>query len=742
MLTTSPRSNVVSRAPRRFAVSLLLHLAAFLMPASALALAGRVLLPDGTPASGSQISIQGTPGSVRADAGGRFSIDPRSEPPFLIVVVGPRGEIYTSVVAERHADALEIQLEPALRESVTVTSGVAPNIEAPPAAATSVIGREDLEERGPEHLADTLVRTAGVQIRGEGAPAVPILRGLGGGRTLILVDDARVTAERRAGPSATFLDPFALASVEVARGPGSVAYGSEALGGVIHARPRDPVAGAQGLRYESSASFEGRPLRSAGLEYTRDAGSGALLALVHARRGEDGEAGNGARIPNSAFADHGASVRFALPARRGFFRASLTLDRAHDVGAPAADATVTRAYYPTEESRRLTLSWDATPSRAFTTVEIRAALGSYDITTNRERLPNATTTRQIASAVVTANDLLLRAAATRATGRARLQAGLDLNSRFNLHATGMTESFDAGDTPLGRVTELSVENARKRDLGLFAICDWSVATNWALSAGARVDRIDTANRGGFFGDRSRDDTALSGQTALTWAPLPALSIALQAASGYRDPTLSDRYFRGVSGRGFVVGNPDLRPERSLQFDTAVRWERARHSLALLAYHYRIRNLVERFRNGADYNFRNRGVAEVRGLEIEAAMPLRRRFSVLANASVARGAALSDGAPLDDIAAPNAHLALHWAGTRASAFIHGFFFARDNRPGPVEVARPGYATMDLGVGWRISQQAEIRLHGRNVTDRAYAGSADANASFAPGRSVAVSVNGRL
>jgi len=48
---------------------------------------------------------------------------------------------------------------------------------------------------------------------------VPALRGLARGRTLILVDGARVTAERRAGPSATFVDPASLASLEVLRGP-------------------------------------------------------------------------------------------------------------------------------------------------------------------------------------------------------------------------------------------------------------------------------------------------------------------------------------------------------------------------------------------------------------------------------------------------------------------------------------------------------------------------------------------
>ena len=40
----------------------------------------------------------------------------------------------------------------------------------------------------------------------------------------------------------------------------------------------------------------------------------------------------------------------------------------------------------------------------------------------------------------------------------------------------------------------------------------------------------------------------------------------QVARGFRDPILSDRFYRGPVGRGFIEGNPDLKPETSLQFD--------------------------------------------------------------------------------------------------------------------------------------------------------------------------------
>ena len=692
--------------------------------AEVFALEGRVSLPDGSPAAGAQVAIIGMSGSVRADGDGRFVIADPATVPFTVIVVGARGEIYPAVTIEsiRAREEVWIRLQSALSESMVVAS-VAPNIEALPASATSMIGREGLEERRPEHLVDALSRIAGVQARGEGHPAVPVIRGLTGGRTLILLDDTRVTAERRAGPSATFLDPFSLSAIEVTRGPGSVAYGSDAIGGVIHARPRDPRPGQSTLQVSASSSFAGQETHSAGIEVTQDVGSGALLLVVHGRNGDGSTAPGGARILNSSFRDHGGALRFLQPASAGVFRAAVTMNRATGVGAPSADAAVNPTVYPDEESRRLTMSFDAEPKYGFHDIELRAGYGSYDITTNR----GLTT---LSSSTVTANDLSLRAAASRVIQRGRIRGGIDYNERFNLHARGF----------VGSVRETSIEDARKSDAGAFLMSDFGFGDRVMISAGGRLDRVNVRNRGGFFGDRSRNDTAFSGYAGLSFTPVAEWTATIQAARGYRDPALSDRYFRGISGRGFVAGNPDLEPETTRQFDASVRWQRGRQSLSLFGYHYRIRDLVERYRAATDFHFRNRGEAEVKGVEIEATTPLPYKLSLHVAAAVARGEVLDDDAALDDIAMPNAHVALQWNLARTVTFLDASFYARDTRPGPVETSRPGYSNLDLGLSYRLSQQIALRVVVRNVTNVRHAASADANAALASGRSVVIGVDG--
>jgi outer membrane receptor protein involved in Fe transport len=684
----------------------------------ALAFEGRLLDSSGKPVAGAQVSVVGQAGSARTSAEGRFTLNPDPAVPATLIIVGSRGEVFPPVHIETITPPMELRLEQAFRESVTVSSGATPNIEAPPAAAATVIGNEDIEERRPAHLIDALERTPGITRRGEGPASVPVVRGLAGGRTLLMLDDARIVAERRAGPSATFLDPFMLGSIEIARGPGSVSYGSDALGGVVHMRPRDPVPGQPEFRFDLWTAFGGERSRSVAVERSFDLFGGAMLASIHTRSGDDAEAAGGVPILNSSFKDRGGLLRFVRDTSWGRIRAGYLFGLARDVGAPAADVPAVRTYYPDERANLATFALDAQTRGFFSAVALRASLGSYSITTNRE------TPASLNSSAVKARDASVRISGTRHHGQARLMSGVDLVTRFNLRASG------------------SIDDAGRHDFGAFTTYERRIVPLLALSGGARVDHVSSRNHGGTFGDRSTSHTAFSGHLSTTAGPFRTTTATLQVATGFRDPTLSDRYFRGVSGRGFITGNPELDPERSLQLDASLHWTGKRTNIALFAYDYQIRHLVERFRSGANFFFRNRGEAQYRGLELDAALRLPRNLEAQLGAAIARGEDADTGAALDDVSAPVAHLTLRWASARASAFASASAYARDDRPGPVEVERPGYAQVDAGAGLFLTPALELRVALKNLNDVARFGSPDANAALAQGRSVTIGISGRL
>jgi outer membrane receptor protein involved in Fe transport len=654
--------------------------------------------------AGAQISIVQQSGSARTDPNGAFSIVPEPKLPATLIVVGSRGEIYPPIYLDTLA--AELRIEPAYRETVTVTTGVAPNIEGTPAAAPVIVGSEEIEQRKPAHVVEAIATTPGISVRGEGPPAVPVVRGLAGGRTMLLVDDARIVAERRAGPSATFIDPLSLGSIEVSRGPGSVAYGSDAIGGVVHLRPRDPVPGSPEVRYDLSSAFGGIRSHSVAAEGSADLLGGAFLVSLHARTAGDSRDANGDVIANSQYRDRGALLRFVRDTDWGRMRTGLMTSIARDVGAPSSTNEPTS--YPDERATLATFALDTD------TNALRASIGAYSITTTRERATG------VESTAVKARDASLRFSHERRSERSRIVGGVDFVTRFNLRAEG------------------SIEDADKYDTGAFVSWDGRITDVVQLAGGARADAIATRNNGGYFGNRETDDFALSGYGAATFGPIRGVTATIQIASGYREPVLSDRYFRGISGRGLVTGNPDLEPERSTQFDGGIRWTRGASRVALFVYDYRLRNLVERYREDRDFFFRNRGEAEIRGIEAEVGTRLLEHLELQLGAAVASGETES-GDALDDIAPPTLHATLRYALPRASIFTTASAYARDDEPGPVEVERPGYVDIDAGAGWRFSPWLEVRVVVRNLTNVQRFGSPDEAAAFAPGRSVMIGIN---
>jgi len=711
-------------------------------PAFAEAFEAVLLVASGEPAVGWRVSVVGTSRSVPVGAGGRFVLDPPPPIPFRIVAAGPHGELSAPIEVARIApEPLEIRLPTVVRDSVTVVSGVAPGLDLLAAGAATVVSAEALEQLAPQRLVDALGTVAGASQLGEGADSVPALRGLGRGRTLILVDGARVSAERRAGPSATFVDPAALQSVELVRGPGSVVYGSDAFGGVLDAVTRDPST-ERSLDLTLEAAEGGTKQLAGSIAGATPIGRGGLRLGLHAVDVDGDEGGGGEEIFNSGFGQKGALVTWLRPTGSGQLRASLLVDRVDDLGKAATDSRAIRAFYPREDSDRLTLSWLGVPGGAWDSLEATLFYGRYRIVLDRDRAPTATSNRRIDRSDTDARDASARAVAGRPLGGGRWLVGVDLHSRFGLSAeVGRVDFADDATTVAGETTTTAIEDARQVTGALFTTWTRPLAERWTLDLGARGDRISSRNRGGWFGDRSETATALSGNVAMTWSASSGWSATAQLARGFRVPTLSDRYFRGPSGRGFVTGNPELDPESSLQLDLAVRRSSKRTALALYGYRYEIEDLVERYRVGEDFRFRNRGTARFVGLEAELQTRLDERWSLEGGAAWTRGRA-DGGAALDDQPAPRlfagGRFADRWGHLFARLDLHG----RKRDPGPTEVERGSFGRVDFGGSWRISEAFELRAAVRNAFDRRYSGSPDESADLSPGRTLSIALSWEL
>lgn len=700
----------------------------------ALAMEGKVVHRDtGMAIANAEVSILGRPGVVQTDSDGDFVWKPDPAPPFEILVIMPGGRYMKPVLVEKLPSdgPLVLEVAPLIEEAVTV-AGSAPRIDTAPAAGTTLLTSREIQVRQPANLTDLLENVAGVSTVSEGHAAVPAVRGLARGRTLILIDGARVTSERRVGPSATYLDPFVLDSVEVARGPGSVAYGSDAFGGVIYARTRRVAPGSPlRFRFIGSGGF-GIPEGRTGVEVSKGVGDGSVLFQAHYRNFGDFRSPQGT-VLNSGASDRGFLFRGEQKIGKGMLSVGWQSDFGRDIERPRTNSNVTRFFYPIEDSHRFTASYGASQVGGFNRVFVNAFLGSYAQITDQDTFATATKPRSVERADVSAKDFQVRGAAEKLIGPGKIEMGVDVNGRYGLHALDISLAYDAAGRLADTVTNVSVDSASRMDLGAYIIGQVAPVTRFTAAAGLRADRVTMTNEGGYFGDKSTSNSAASGYVSLTAGSFGGFTFTGQVSRGFRDPMLSDRFYRGPTGRGYITGNPDLQSETSLQLDFAARYVAGRYRWAFYAYQYRITNLVERYETDKDFFFfRNRGRARLRGVELEAQADFGEGWMLELSGQIARGRGLDDPTPLDDVSADSVAVKVRrQLGPRAFADLRVSAYAPDDRPGPSERYLPGYTLVDAGGGYRLSEQVELRFLARNLLDRKYLLSPDSRAVLAPG-----------
>ena len=712
----------------------------------AFATEGRVIDErTGKPMPKVEVTILGRPGAVYTDGDGRFSWKPDLIPPFEVLVILP-GERFTKPVLVESIPPdglLEIRIAPLVDETVTVTAGTAPDIEATMANATTLLPAQEIQNRQPANLTQALESVAGVSTVSEGHAAVPAIRGLARGRTLILLDGARVTSDRRVGPSATFLDPFVLDGVEVARGPGSVAYGSDAFGGVIYARTRriDPASPLAGRVV--GALGAGAPQGRVGAEISKGLGKGGVALQAHYRDFGDYRSPQG-DVFNSGAADQGFLARGEYELGQGLLGASWQSDFGRDIGRPRNNSSTIRFYYPTEDSHRLTSTYELRQVGGFERMTVNAFVGSYRQVTDQDRYATATRGRTLEEADYTADDFQIRASAERLFSSARFEMGVDANGRFNVHATDTVTNYALDGSVASEVFSESIEEARRNDTGAYASVEAALSPKATVAAGVRGDYMTSHNTGGYFGDHETSNGAASGSGSLTVGPWSGVSFVAQVGSGFRDATVSDRYYRGPTGRGYITGNPELKPERSVQFDLGMRYTASRIRLGLFGFQYNIKDLIERYQTEPDFFFyRNRGEARIRGLEIEVQAQLGWHVSLESTGTITRGIALDDDAALDDMPPATLTLGLRRpVASRAFVQLRGSFYAVDDRPGPTEARMPGYTVVDAIASATLAKWIDLNLSVRNMFDRTYPGSTDPRAVPAPGISAVLTANMRF
>lgn len=648
---------------------------------------------------------------------------------------------------------------PAAQQAVTVDDIVVTAstreqrvVDAP--ASISIVTAETLANRPSADLTDALRDVEGVSVSGGSNFQDILMRGLPGAYTLILVDgkrqstrDARVNGN--GGVEQSFVPPVgAIERIEVVRGPMSSLYGSDALGGVVNIITRkvpDRWGGAINADYIAQDHSKSGDWNQAQAYLAGPIIPGVLGAQIWGRaydRTEDTifNAPNSAGVSGSD--EHSLTGRLAW-----------TPSDAHEVLLQydtmkvRRDSTAGRTLAANARSTRndnqrdaWSLSWNGDWSWGTSALSVLREEGQreqYTANATGVLIRNARAP-QIANTVYDALFNIPLGSHTVAVGGQYVQNEL---TDFN---PGARDNVDAQFEVWQRA--------------LFVEDEWAITPDFALTLGLRVD------------DHKRYGAHWSPRVYAVWNATEALTIKGGVSTGFRAPevrAVADGYAYETGGAncnygaglcGVIIGDPDLKPETSTNYEVSALWNPSR-SLLLSATVFRT-DFEDRIDSdrvcGPDvnsngrcdvpgevlrwsedplyqlyywYNLQN---AQIQGVELSGRWAATDRISFKANYTYTdseQQGGTYDGLPLartpehmasarvdfDVTEALNLWGAVSYHGEEINAQLRS---GVNGTPVGIGAARryPDYTTVDIGGAWRVNDSLRLKVGVYNLTDK--------------------------
>jgi iron complex outermembrane receptor protein len=702
---------------------------------------GRVLTASGQPAADAHVEIVELGRRVEVDGEGRFRFENVPPGAYLVQAESARyGVNVARVEVSGGPDlSIELTLDRALHQEtvvVTATPGAATLSEV--AQPVSVLAGQALALRLEPTLGETLAQQPGVNSTyfGPGSSR-PVIRGLGGDRIRVLQSGIGSADASSTSPDhAVSFDPLAAEQIEVVRGPATLLYGSNAVGGVVNILdnrvpdtvPDRALHGKVALDAGSAADE-----RAGGVSLTGGKGRFAWhadllkrktddvnipgLAESDALRAEEGEEGEEHEqvegvLENSAVDNTSGAVGVSVVGGGGFLGVAASgLDSLYGVPGHGhhgeeADGEAGETEAPVQVDLRqrrgdLRGEWRE-PFAGFSSVRLRFGLADYEHRELEGDVVGTTFTNQ--------------------SWEGRLELAHRRAGPF-AGSIGL-QGFDRDFAAVG--DEAFVPPTQTRSWSLFAF-EEAGSGPVRVQLGGRVERLDV--EAGGDDPLAREFTGYSASAGVIWQDARGWAAAFTAARSTKLPNAEELFSNGphLATRAFERGDPDLGKEKSLGFDLSLRKRAGRVTGEMNLFLNRFDGFIYEQATGEEagglpvFQFVQRD-AEFRGAEAQAHLDLfhsePHHFELDLMADYVRATLRGTGEPLPRIPPFRYGAGLHYDAGRWNARVELRGAAEQDRVTASERPTEGYTLLNASVGWRAffrRSVLELMLRGSNLTD---------------------------
>lgn len=463
-----------------------------------------------------------------------------------------------------------------------------------------VVDRNSLRMAPATNIVDAVAKLPGVsQVSTGSGISKPVIRGLGYNRVLVVADGVRQEGQQWGDEHGVEIDGNAVSSVEVLKGPASLLYGSDALAGVLKLNT-DPVVPLGKMRLNVNSEYH---TNSGLVNYSFNFGGNKQGFSWNVRYGDkfahayktpiDGY------VPNSQFRERAFSGMLGINKTWGHTRVTgsyfhLTPSIAEGERDPLTGELVqpyadTKTYHHGLPYQQV-YHYKAVLDNAFYLGEGRLnAVLAYQQNRRQEFEEPDQYGLYLKLHTVNYNVHYV----TRRLGE---------DWRITSGVSGMWQrSLNEGD-------EFLIPDYSLFDFGAFITTTANVG-NWALNGGVRFDNRHLNSRELMddgelrFLAFKRNFNGFTASVGAVWHVTEQLDLRANAARGFRAPNISELASNGVheGSLRYEVGNHDLKPEFSLQFDLGAELTASWLDAQLSLFSNRIDNYIFIHRTGEVYD---------------------------------------------------------------------------------------------------------------------------------------------
>ena len=457
-----------------------------------------------------------------------------------------------------------------INEEVTVTASGTAQSTFEAIETVSTIDSTQLISRAAVGLGDALGDESGVAKRSSGpGSSRPVIRGFDGDRVLVSNDGVRNgSLASQSGDHAEPVDTLAVERIEVVKGPATLLYGSNAIGGVVNAISGHDEGSHPGLRmtFSTTGGYNGGQASAAGgIEY--GVGNWMFWGNTSAQRtGDYAAGGDFGKVLNTATRNVTASTGFGYFGKKAFFNTNYSYFQSK-YGVPLdPDDPVRRTIDMHRNNVKFNFGYND-PTWAVTSMKLTFDVSRYQHKELEENIVGTTFRNNVYSYRAMFEQ--------KAVGKWSGRFGVD----------GYRRDFSTvGDETL-------IDGPVKQDaFSAFTLQELKFErVNFQLGARIENNRYDPVNTA----LPNRSFTGFSGAAGMRVDLWKGGAFVANYTHATRAPALEELYNNGPHDGTltFEIGNPDLRVETNDGLDFALRHQGKRFRSELNFYYYDLKNFV-------------------------------------------------------------------------------------------------------------------------------------------------------